>query len=337
MRPQSAFSQTGALLPGLALTAAIGVLAWLLAGWHPVHDILRFSPLILAILLGVAVRNSVNLPARMDPGIRFGLKRVLRLAIILLGFRLSIGDVMAVGGQGIALIALVVSATFAFTVWLGRRAGLAENLVLLIACGQSICGASAVVAGDAVIGAEERETAYAVGLVTVLGTALMLLYPWLDSLLHLAPRVYAAWTGSSIHEVAQVVAAGFAVNNQVGAMASLYKLTRVAFIVPASIALLIMQARRSGGADTGGKLNFPWFVVGFLVSIGVHSAGIIPAPAVALIRQFDTALLVVAMAAMGLETHARAIRGLGLRPLALGLAASTFMSVLALGLASWML
>ena len=168
-----------------------------------------FSPMILAILLGTAFHNLVGTPAIARPGVTFSLRRLLRIGIILLGLQLTITQVIEVGGRGIGIIAATLVATFAFTVWMGKVLGVDRKLAQLIAAGTSICGASAVIATNTVTNAHDEDVAYAVACVTVFGSVAMFTYPLLPGLLHLDPHAFGLWSGASIHEIAQVVAAAF--------------------------------------------------------------------------------------------------------------------------------
>ena len=169
-------------VPGLLLTGALAGAAYAL---RRIHGVDSFSPMIIAILLGTALHNSIGTPAWARAGVVFSLKRLLRLAIILLGLQLTTQQVMAVGGTGMAIIAGTLLATFLVTKALGRALGVERRLAELIAAGTSICGASAVIATNSVTRAPDEDVAYAVACVTVFGSLSMFLYPALPGLLHL--------------------------------------------------------------------------------------------------------------------------------------------------------
>ena len=174
-----------AILPGLLLTSVVAASAY---GLRQLPGMATFSPMILAILIGIAVHNLVGTPAIARPGITFSLRRLLRIAIILLGLQLTITQVIEVGGRGIGIIAATLLATFAFTVWMGKLLGVDRKLAQLIAAGTSICGASAVIATNTVTNAPDEDVAYAVACVTVFGSVAMFAYPLLPGLLHLDPH-----------------------------------------------------------------------------------------------------------------------------------------------------
>lgn len=222
-------SMLGDAAPGVALAAAIAAAAY---GLHQAPFLGALSPMILAILIGIGLRNTVGAPAWAGPGIAFSMRRLLRLAIILLGLQLTAAQVVQVGAVGVAIIAAVLIATFAFTVAAGRLMGVDRKLAQLIAAGTSICGASAVIAVNTVAEAPDEDVAYAVACVTVFGSLSMALYPLLPGLLHLDPRAYGLWTGASIHEIAQVVAAAYQPGKAAGDFGTMAKLTRVMMLAP---------------------------------------------------------------------------------------------------------
>ncbi|MBP0614931.1 YeiH family protein [Jiella mangrovi] len=327
----SAESGAASILPGLALTSAIALASFAL---HALPGMGLVSPLILSIILGMALHNVVGTPSAAIPGVKFGLKRVLRAGIVLLGLQLTISQVAEVGWLGVVVIVATLASTFAFTKWLGRLIGVETKLAELIAAGTSICGASAVIATNTVTRARDEDVAYAIACVTVFGSLSMVLLPLADNLLHLSPETYGLWAGASIHEVAQVVAAAFQGGDQAGHFGTIAKLTRVLMLAPVVITLGLVAARRAkvSTASGGAGVPVPWFVLGFILMIGVASSGLVPAavmPDVVLATQF---MLAIALAAMGLETDIRKLAAKGLRPALLGAAAWIFIVVFALGL-----
>jgi uncharacterized integral membrane protein (TIGR00698 family) len=292
-----------------------------------------FSPMILSILLGIAFHNLAGTPAVAKPGVTFAARRILRVGIVLLGFQLTAAQIAQVGFAGIGVVVCSVVGCFAFTAWAGRKIGVEPKLTELIAAGTSICGASAVIATNAVTQASEEDTAYAVVCVTGFGTLAMFLYPALATLLQLDPRSYGLWAGASIHEVAQVVAASYQHGKSAGDYGTITKLTRVMMLAPVVIALGALAARRVRAGGMGiAKAPVPWFVVGFLAAAGVNSVAVIPALSKSIIVSVTTFLLSVALAALGLETDLAKVWAKGIRPLLLGAAATLFIGVLALGL-----
>ncbi|WP_415183273.1 YeiH family protein [Phaeovulum sp.] len=326
------WTRAGGVLPGLALAALIAVAAF---GLRLVPGLGAISPLILAILLGMVFHNLIGTPKRAKAGVSFSLKRVLRAGIVLLGLQLTVQQVVAVGGTGVALIVATLLATFTFTTWLGRLLRVDPGLSQLIAAGSSICGASAVIATNTVTRAHDEDVAYAVACVTIFGSLSMMLMPLAGGFLAMGPHAFGLWTGSSIHEVAQVVAAAYARGQEAGEFGTIAKLTRVMMLAPMVLMLgwtAARRLRREGSAAAHAAPPVPWFVLGFVAMVGLASTGWMPlethAPTTAL-TQF---LLATALAAMGLETDVRKLAAKGLRPALLGASAWVFISLFSLGL-----
>jgi uncharacterized integral membrane protein (TIGR00698 family) len=309
------------VLPGLGLAAAVAGAAMLL---RQIPGVSALSPMILAIVLGLAIRNLAGTPEWARAGFAFAMRRVLRFAIILLGLQLTAAQVVAVGGTGVAIIATSLVSTFVFTLWLGRLLKVDRGLAVLIGAGTSICGASAVIAANTAAGAPDEDVAYAVASVTVFGSLAMVVFPLVPELLHLTPHAYGLWSGAAIHEIAQVVAAAFQGGQEAGEFGTVAKLTRVMMLAPLVIALAAM-ARRQGG-DSGKRAPLPWFVLGFIALVALNSLVAIPAEVKVPLVTATPFLLSVALAAMGLDTDIRRLAAKGLGPFWLGLAASLFIA-----------
>jgi uncharacterized integral membrane protein (TIGR00698 family) len=310
-------------LPGLLLASAVAVSAYAI---RYLPGLATFSPLILAIVIGIAFHNLVGTPSAAKAGVVFSMRRLLRIAIILLGLQLTITQVIEVGGRGIGIIAATLVATFAFTVWMGRLLGVERKLAQLIAAGTSICGASAVIATNTVTNASDEDVAYAVACVTVFGSVAMFTYPLLPGLLHLDPHAFGLWSGASIHEIAQVVAAAFQDGQKSGEFGTIAKLSRVMLLAPVVITLGLMARGGSKNDVSSARPPMPWFVLGFIALVGINSLIAIPAEAKMWIVAVTTFLLTVALAAMGLETDIRKLAAKGLRPALLGALAFLFIA-----------
>jgi uncharacterized integral membrane protein (TIGR00698 family) len=331
MAPTAKAFQLKALVPGLLLTSGLALLATSL---KKIPSLSFLSALILAILLGILVRNTIGVPQIFQPGITFSLKRILRLAIILLGLQLSLPQVIAVGPVGLGIVIATLVSTFIFTCWFGRQLGVNNKLTKLIAAGTSICGASAVVATNSVVESKDEDVAYAVAIVTVFGTISMLLYPLLPALLNLNSQEFGIWCGVSIHEVAQVVAAAFQDGQTSGEIATIAKLSRVIFLAPIVLTLGLLSTRISDKSQQVklSKLPIPWFVFGFVALIVLNSLNIFPNALKSMVIEGNRFLLTIAMAGMGLETSLKKIKETGIKPLYLGAASWIFISVLSFGM-----
>ena len=276
----------------------------------------------MGILLGMLYANSLrnHLPETWVPGIKFCSKQVLRLGIILYGFRLTLAEVMAVGLPAIAADTAIVAGTLLLGVGLGRLLRMDRDTALLTATGSSICGAAAVLGAEGVVRPEPHKTAVAVSTVVIFGTISMFLYPmlWRSGLLELSPSQMAVYTGSTLHEVAHVVGAGNAMGAEIADTATITKMIRVMMLAPVLLVMSFALARRKrgvGGTEGGkGRIAVPWFAFGFLAVIGFNSFGLLPADVVAGINDFDTFLLTMAMTALGTETSFRKFRQAGAKP-----------------------
>lgn len=285
------------------------------------------SPLIIAIVIGIVFGNLFKVvPAELQPGVQFTLKRILRLSIVLLGFSVTYQAIIAVGWPGLIVDFCILSSTLIFAWYIGTRVFLLDrDTSLLIGVGSSICGASAILAAEGVLRSDAAKTAIAVGTVTLFGTLAMFLYPvfYSSTLLgDIGQELYGVFVGSTVHEVAQVTAAGFAVGTTAGENAVVVKLARVMMLAPVLILLLILIQRRNPGSTNKGSLAstpVPWFVFGFIAVSGIYSLNIVPKETVAVIQQLDLFLLAMAMAALGVETKWSKIRQAGMKPVLLGL------------------
>ncbi|KPQ34760.1 MAG: putative membrane protein [Phormidesmis priestleyi Ana] len=331
-----ASSQTTAkfsILPGLLLT---GLMAGISIGLSRILGVGALNPLLLAVLLGIGWRQVVPIRANYRPGIQFAMKRILRLAVILLGLRLSFDDVLAVGPAGLGIVVISSVSTFYLTCWLGRYLQINPRLTLLIAAGTSICGASAVVATNAVVESSEEDVTYAIAIVTALGTLAMLFYPLLAGLLTLNPSDYGIWCGASIHEVAQVMATAFQRGSTSGDLATITKLSRVLLLIPLVMLLGWQSKAAYTQRPTTGmksiKIPVPWFVVLFGLVVVVNSILVVPPSLKILLLSINQWLLCIAMAAMGLETSLQKLSKTGVRPLYLAGASWIFLAGASLSL-----
>ena len=327
------------ILPGLALTT---VLSGIVYGLYTRPGFNIFSKTSLAIVLGILVTNSIDIPKQCTPGIRFSLKKVLNLAIILLGLRLSLSDIFTVGPIGFFMILTALVSTFFFTHCLGRFLGLSPKFVQLIAAGTSICGTSAIVATNSVINASEDDVTSAVVTVTTVSTLAMVVYPFLPDLLQLTSQHFGLWCGLSIHQTAQVVATAFQRDMISGEFATLSKLSRVMFLIPTMLTLGILSTASKPSNDRSNdetkleakrpKFPIPWFIAFFLGVVALNSMGIVPEAIRTALISLDGFLLIMVMVAVGLATKISTLRKTGLKPLYLGLSAWLHLSLISLGL-----
>ena len=316
------------LFAGLLLAAALATIALALAA-QPSLQRWGLSALTLAILLGIVLGNTLfpQVARVPGPGVDFCKSRLLRLGIVLYGFRLTLHDIASVGIVGVVIAAIMVVSVFALAVWLGTRVlKLDRESAMLIGAGSAICGAAAVMATEPVLRAPAHKVSVAVATVVVFGTLGMLIYPVMYPLLDLTPHAYGVYVGSTVHEVAQVVVAGGAVSQAAADVAVIEKLLRVMMLAPFLFVLSAMQSRTRAADGKRSAIVVPWFAVAFIAVTAFNSLQLLPAAWVRSIQWLDLALLAMAMAALGLRTQIGAIREAGARPLMLALLLFVFLT-----------
>lgn len=314
--------------PGIVLSLAVAAAAILVSQVLP-----GVSGLVIAIAVGILAANLTTLPHALTPGLSFAAKKLLRAGIVLLGLEVVLGDLLALGAPMLLVVAVVVTGGILGTVLIGRALGVEQGLTILVACGFSICGAAAVAAAAGVTDPEEKHeerTITAIALVVLCGTLLIAAVPAVAALLQLDPETAGLWAGASIHEVAQVVAAGGALGGAALSVAVIVKLARVLMLAPV-MAVLSLQQRREGRTDGRRPPLVPLFVLGFLAMVLLRS--FVPLPEVVLEggSLLQTALLAAAMFALGTGVKVRNLLQVGSRPLALAALSTLLVATLALG------
>jgi uncharacterized integral membrane protein (TIGR00698 family) len=313
------------LVPGLVLCFVLAMVAIRI---QAATGIKALNPVVLALVFGIALRSAIGMPASLRPGAAFAVRPVLRAAIVLLGLQVTVAQLLSIGAGALALAVASVALTVPFTIWLGHRLGVDGPLSQLLGTGTGICGASAIVAANQVAGAKQEDVTYALAVITLCGTAALVIYPALAPLLGLDARAYGLWAGSSIHEVVQAVGAAAAGGPEATEIGTITKLARVVLLAPA-VLVLGMWVRR-GTSGGGVKAPVPWFAFGFLVMVAIASTGLLP-PSVPNASKVAVPLMLSAsVAALGLNTDLRALRARGIRPMLLGVCATLFIAVLGL-------
>ncbi|APO79590.1 hypothetical protein AM571_PC01860 (plasmid) [Rhizobium etli 8C-3] len=317
-------------LPGFVLCAAIALAAHLaeqlqmmILGVHWIEG------LVFAILVGIAVRSSVCLPQSFIPGIQFAAKTLLEIAVVLLGASLSVPAVRQAGLPLVGGIAILVALSLATGFLIGRLLGLSNCQATLVACGNSICGNSAIAAAAPVIGAKPDDIAASIAFTALLGVAAVLTLPLLPMLFGLNAVQYGVFAGLTAYAVPQVLAAtasAGAVSTQVG---TLVKLIRVMMLGPVILVLGAIHGRRLGGPAVSLRHILPWFIIGFAAMAALRSLNAIPASLLSGMSTVSTGFTVTAMAALGLSVDIRSSVKTGSRVLAV--AALSLFALAALG------
>lgn len=280
---------------------------------------------ILSILIAMGIGNVIPAPAASLPGLQIAARPLLRFGIILLGLQVTLDDLLALGLLPLAALVTLVLGSMGFTVWMGRLLGVEKSLTVLIASGTSICGASAVMATASTISAKDEDVAYGVAMVTLFGSVAMTALPMASAFLEFNPMAHGFWTGGTIHEVAQAVAAAFQHSEDGGTVGTMVKLARVLMLVP--VLLLVGVLFNRGTKDVPSKRPpFPTFVLGFMAMVGVNSIIEVPTDLRVHFATLTACILAMSLAAIGFQTRFPALLARGPRPLLLAAVSSCFIS-----------
>jgi len=303
------------ILWGLGLSLVLAVPALFLGRTIPVVG----GP-VFGILLGMLAAFWKR-PERFEAGIKYTSKKVLQGAIVLLGFEMNLFNVLEVGGESLFVMVFTLAAAF-LTAWLVSRVlVLRGNTPVLIGVGTAICGGSAIAAAAPVIEADDKEVAYSISTIFLFNVAAVFLFPAAGHLLAMTDTGFGMWAGTAINDTSSVVAAAYSFSAPAGAYATIVNLTRPLLIVPVTLVLAFVTARRRPGKEGGFRPAkvFPWFVLGFLLASVVCTLEVVP-------REFESALvragkflIITAMASIGLNTDIRKLLGNGRKPILLGL------------------
>ena len=261
------------------------------------------GPLLIALVLGGVVANTRLAESSAMADQADTTKLLLRLGVVLLGLKLPIQEILAIGPQGIAVVVCTVATTYFVTLVVGDRLGLDRGFVTLLAAGFATCGAAAIAAVDDAVRAKQRFVALAVAMVTVFGSAMIVAVPWVGGLVGMTEQQNAIWAGASIHEVAQVVAAASAIGAGALAVATTVKLGRVVLLAP----MYTIASRRGEHGRGGGAPIVPWFVVGFGIAVLVRSVGVLPSGCLTVAGAATTFLLAAGMFGLGMGIRAKDI------------------------------
>ncbi len=359
---------TRAQLPGLGLAGLVVVLAFAAEKFVRSQTPIVLSPLVAAVLIGALLTNLRVLPDIARPGLQYAARRLLRAGIVILGLQLSLTKLRDLGVKGLALVLVTTTVTFFGTQWLGKRLGLSPGLRLLVATGFSICGASAVAAMRPVSGADDDDTVYAIGLVTLCGSLAIAILPAIGQAVGFGDLRFGTWVGASVHDVAQTVATAASRTSDAAREAAIVvKLTRVVLLAPLVTGVSIWRRRQLaaaaritadeaitvdsppeiGNGSAGQTVSaaavkgppiLPLFVAGFLAMVVLNSAVELPVELLRQAKNLERVLLAAALVGLGAGVDVRKLRAIGPRPLVLGLASwvliatMTAFGVVALGI-----
>ncbi len=308
------------------------------------------SEILIAMLLGLLIRNTIRLPASVDAGAKFALTRILRLGIILLGLRLSLQDVAATGATAIVLIFFCITFVLGLAFLVGRALRIPRRLTTLIGFGTAICGNSAIVATAPLIEAKEEEVSFAVAMITLFGLLAVIVYPVIGHALALSEATFGLWSGTAVNDTSQVVATAASFSDRALDIATIVKLTRNVFLGPLMILIGVVYARATHHSTKQIKMQpiIPWFVIAFIVlafgrTLGI-AAGVLPQSvehpgaltlSAAWLKFADDVskfAILCALAGIGLSTQIASLRKVGWRPFVLALSIATALAVTSLGI-----
>ena len=297
--------------PGVLVAVTIALAADWLAGHYK-------APVMLFALLFGMTFHFLHEEGRCIPGIEFASKAILRTGVALLGARITVEQIVALGPAPIAMVVAGVTTTILVGYLLARALGLSRSFGILSGGSVGICGASAALAIASVLPKNkesERDVILAVVVVTGLSTIAMILYPMLVPVIGLDNERAGFFLGGTIHDVAQVVGAGYTISQKTGDVATYVKLLRVAMLLPVVGTIAVVLSRGRGGAS-GAKVPLPWFLFGFAALVAINSLGVLPKPVTAGATEVSRWLLVVAISALGMKTSFKALIAAGWRPVA---------------------
>ena len=315
------------------------------------------SEILIAVLLGLFLRNTIGVSQRSEAGVKFAIQRVLRLGIILLGLRLSLQDVAATGLTALLLVVICISVALILSYLAGRIFHVPPKLAMLIGVGTAICGNSAIVATAPVIEAKDEEVSFAVATITLFGLLAVLFYPLIGHLLGLSDRTFGLWAGTAVNDTSQVVAVGAAYSPLALNFATIVKLTRNTIMAPLIVLVGFfytqgLNRKMSDNAVKASKLTFgklvPGFVLGFLLMSLIRTAGVavgifpqnVAQPgnlvfSANLLTWLDEAAkfaILMALAGVGLNTDLKVLRRIGFKPLIVGTCVALVLAILSLSL-----
>lgn len=323
------------IIPGFGAACILAFIARYIESILPIHII---GASVIALLLGMLINNFYK-PACLSAGLKFTSKKVLKLAIILLGASLSVNVILSVGKMSLMVMVFTLLTCFGGGYFVGKALGLNWKLSNLISAGTGICGGSAIAAIAPVIDAEDKDITYAMSATFLFDMAMIILFPIMGRWIGLSDMAYGLWAGTAVNDTSSVVAAGYAFSEGAGDFATMVKLTRTLSIIPTVLVFTFINLRikRKQSIDTnaGKKVNvmklFPWFIVGFIGLAIINSLGFIPVNVSACAKDISKFLMVAALAAIGLGTSFKDVRKSGFAPMMHGFIISALVVVVAIG------
>lgn len=325
------------ILPGFLLALILAAMARFFEGLLPIHLI---GASVIALFLGMIVNYFYKPNRYTAPGIKFTSKKMLKLAIILLGASLNITTILHVGRMSLTVMIFTLLTCFGGGYFVGKALGLNWKMSNLISAGTGICGGSAIAAIAPVIDAEDSDIAYAMSATFLFDMVMIVLFPIMGQAMGLSDMAYGLWAGTAVNDTSSVVAAGYAFSEGAGDFATMVKLTRTLAIIPTVITFALVNInlkRRAASAQSSQQLKLnmksviPWFILGFLALALLNSANLIPAELSAAMKELSKFLMVAALAAIGLNTNFSEMKKSGFAPMVHGFIISLLVVLVAIG------
>lgn len=327
-------------LPGLILCIIIAIVSHYLGGHLPLVG----GP-VFALILGIVINLFIKSNERFQSGLNFTSKKLLKFAIVLLGFGLSVGQILEVGKISLTVMIFTLTASFGFGALFGKLFNMDWKLSSLISAGTGICGGSAIAALSPVIEAKDSDVTYAISATFIFDILMIILFPIMGANLDLSDLAYGLWTGTAVNDTSSVVAAGYAFSDKAGEFATIVKLTRTLSIIPTVVLFsYINQKKKQKNKEINHENNldisrekislksiFPFFIVFFILAAVVNSIGLVPYKLGIVINNFSKFLMIMALGAIGLKTDLRDVKKSGLAPMLHGFIISTIVVIVSLG------
>ena len=322
------------ILPGFILALSIAFVARFLESLLPVKLV---GASVLALFIGIILRQVIPPGPTLQAGIKFTSKRVLKFSIILLGASLNVATILKIGQLSLTVMVFTLMTCFGGGYLVGKWLNLNWKLSNMISAGTGICGGSAIAALASVIEADDNDIAYAIAATFLFDMAMIVLFPIMGRMMNLSDMAYGLWAGTAVNDTSSVVAAGYAFSEAAGDFATMVKLTRTLSIIPVVLIFSIYQARQKSKVNGATKPTFsnissiiPWFILGFLAMAMFNSIGLIPLALSTGMRAASKFLMIAALAAIGLNTNVSEMKKSGINPMIHGFIISALVIVVAL-------
>lgn len=334
------FQEVSESIPGFLLVISVAVFAYVTApvlkNYEFFRTYLSIKDFILAILIGIAIRNTVGVPGVLHPGLRFS-TILTKTGIVVMGAKYSLVGLVTVGGQALGLIAFFLFGSALVLMWIGQKMKISTSLSACLAAGFSVCGVSATIAVAPAVNAKKEEMAYTIAVVLIFGLLALVVFPPLGRWIGLTDAQYGAWAGVGIINSAQVLAAGFGFSDSAGIVAGIYNIGRVLFL-PFVVLMLTIMACQRDSALSSTPVNkwqvivdkFPVFVIGFLIVVLMNTAGMISEPAVKTAKNFMDWAFLLGFASIGLTTRLADLKAAGINGVLVGFTVASLKAGLAL-------